>query len=169
MNGLFPILPDHARLWIYAADRSLSEHEQTHLLETIHAFLAQWTSHGRPVEGAADVRDERFLLLAGFVPDGEVSGCGIDASVRAVETAGAALGITWLSPLNVFFRDAEGAVQSLPRPAFRKLVRAGTVTAETSVFDPSPATLGDVRREPFERPAGASWHALVFKIPQPVL
>ena len=169
MNDLFPTLPDHARLWIYAADRPLSASEQADLLQTLRGFLTSWVSHGRPVQGRADVRHDRFLLLAGEVPGGEISGCGIDASVHAVEAAGAQFGITWLSPLGVFFRDASGGVRSLPRATFRKLVRTGEVTAETSVFDFTITTLGDVRRGRFERPAGETWHALVFKIPQPAV
>ena len=169
MNTPFPSLPDDARLWIYAADRPLSETEQARLLEKLNAFLSRWASHGRPVEGTVTIQDDRFLLLSGLVRGGEISGCGVDASVHAVEETGAELGIAWLSPLNVFFRDADGAVQALPRAAFRKLVRAGTVTAETSVFDLSLTALADVRQGRFERPAGEMWHALVFKIPQPAV
>ncbi|MGI9175513.1 MAG: hypothetical protein ACR2GR_09380 [Rhodothermales bacterium] len=168
MSTLFPSLPDQARLWVYAADQPLGETQQARLLEKLDAFFSQWASHGRPVEGTATIQDDRFLLLSGLVRGGEISGCGMDASVHAVEETGAALGISWLSPLSVFFRDADGIVQSLPRSAFRKLVRAGTVTTETSVFDLSITTLADVRQGRFERPAGETWHALVFKIPQPI-
>ena len=167
MSTLFPHLPDHARLWVYAADRPLSETEQARLLQRLEAFFGQWASHGRPVEGAATLRHDRFLLLAGLVRGGEISGCGMDASVHAVEEASAALGFSWRSPLDVFYRDAEGAVEALARAAFRKRVREGDVTAETSVFDLSITALADVRQGRFERPAGETWHALVFKIPQP--
>ena len=37
--------------------------------------------------------------------------------------------------------------------------------AETPVFDLSLTTLGQVRDGGFEKPAGASWHARVFRIP----
>ena len=169
MTPLFPPLSDHARLWIYAADRPLSEPEQADLLQPIRMFIGSWASHGRPVRGGADVWHGRFLLVAGEVEGGAISGCGIDASVRAVEAAGERLGIRWLSPLDVLYRDAVGAVRSLPRAAFRKLVRAGEVTAATPVFDLTLAALGDVRRGHLERPAGEAWHALVFRIPQPAL
>ena len=169
MNSLFPTLSDQARLWTYAADRPLDAAEQAALLQRVRAFLQSWTSHGRPVRGEADVRADRFLLVAGEIPGGAISGCGIDASVHAVEAAGAELGIGWLSPLNVFYRDGAGDVQALPRPAFRKLVRLGEVDARTSVFDLTAATLGDVRHAGFERAAGEAWHALAFKIPQPAL
>lgn len=164
---LFPSLSDEARCWIYVAEQPLTEAEQTTLVEALQSFFAGWASHGRPVEGAATVLEDRFLVVAGAIVEGEISGCGIDASVHAVEETAAHLGLAWSSPLRVFFRDADGAVHGLPRSAFRKLVADGVVTADTLVFDVSLTTLGALRSGAFEKPAGASWHARVFRIPQP--
>ena len=165
--NLFPSLPDPARCWIYVAPRRLTEAEQATLLETLQTFFAGWASHGRPVQGAAAFLDDHFLAVAGAIAGGEISGCGIDASVHATEEAAGRLGVAWSSPLLVLYRDADGAVRSLPRSAFRKLVDDGTVTAETPVFDVSLTTLGQLRSGAFEKPAGASWHARVFRIPEP--
>ncbi len=166
-SDLFPALPDAARCWIYVAERTLTQAEQEALLDALHAFFGGWASHGRPVHGAAETLDDRFLVVAATLAEGDISGCGIDASVRVVTEAAQRLGVAWAAPLHVFFRDEAGAVQHLPRPAFRKLVQAGAVTAETPVFDVSLATLGSLRGGGFEQPAGASWHARVFRIPQP--
>jgi hypothetical protein len=117
------------------------------------------------VQGAATVLEDRFLVVVGAITRGDISGCGIDASVHRVQEVADALGVTWLSPLHVFYRGAEGTVESLPRSAFRKHVAAGTITAATPVFDVSLTTLGQVRDGAFEKPAGASWHARVFRIP----
>lgn len=165
-SDLFPLLSDEARCWIYIAERRLTEAEQSALLEALQPFFGGWASHGRPVQGAATVLDDRFLVVAGAIAEGAISGCGIDASVHAVEEAAADLGLAWSSPLLVFYRDADGAPHSLPRSAFRKLVADGTVTADTPVFDLSLTTLGHLRSGAFEKPAGDSWHARVFRIPQ---
>ena len=166
---LFPALPDEARCWIYIADRRLTGVEQTALLDALRPFFQGWASHGRPVQGAATCLDDRFLIVAGaLTQEGTISGCGIDASVHAVEEAAARLGIKWSSPLLVFYRDTDGTVDSLPRSAFKKRVANGTVTAETLVFDVSLTMLGQLRGGAFEKPAGASWHARVFRIPNPV-
>lgn len=168
-STLFPMLPDAARCWIYVAERRLTEAEQTALLDTLQTFFEGWASHGRPVQGAATCLEDRFLVVAGaLTQEGDLSGCGIDASVHAVEEAAQGLGVVWASPLLIFYRDDDDAVISLPRPTFKKLVADGTVTAETRVFDVSLATLGQLRSDAFEQPAGASWHARVFRIPKPV-
>ena len=166
-SDLFPSLSDEARCWIYIAERRLTEAEQTTLLEALQPFFAGWASHGRPVQGTATVLDDRFLVVAGAIAGGEISGCGIDASVHAAEEAAGRLGLAWSSPLLVFYRDADGALHTLPRSAFRKLVADGTVTTDTLVFDVSLTTLGQLRNGAFEKPAGTSWHARVFRIPEP--
>ena len=166
-STLFPALPDDARCWIYTADRPLTDTEQDALLHTLTAFFASWTSHSRPVQGDAVIVDDRFLIVAATLTAGDISGCGIDKSVHAVEEAAQNMGFAWISPLQIFFRDAEGAVQHASRPAFRRLVGEGTVTADTPVFDVSLTTLGLLRNGAFELPAGRSWHARIFRIPQP--
>ncbi len=157
-------MPDDARLWIYPADRPLSRDDEAALQGALGDFFEDWASHGRRVRGVAHIVEGRFLLVAATL-DGDISGCGIDASVHAVEAAGQAAGVGWLSPLTVFFRDGEGNVAVAPRPVFRKRVRGGEVTAETMVYDPSITTVGELRAGAFVKTAGASWHGRVFRIP----
>lgn len=162
----FTDFPDDARLWIYGADRPLSEDEQAAVVDTLDTFMADWMSHGRSVEGAAAIVDDRFLLIAAYVRGGDISGCGIDSSTDVIANVADRLDIEWLPALNIFYRDAAGDVHGIPRPAFRAKVDEGTVTRETPVYDLSLETLGDLREDGFERPAGESWHALVFRIPE---
>lgn len=160
-------LPDDAHVWIYAANRDLNELEESRVREILTTFCQSWDSHGRPVESAADVIEGRFAVIAGRVDDGDVSGCGIDKSVHALERAASELAFEWLPGLLVHFRDARGVARSVSRQEFRKLVADGTVLAETPVFDFSIETLGQLRSGEFERPAGESWHARVFRIAEP--
>ncbi|QXD14840.1 hypothetical protein GQ464_015670 [Rhodocaloribacter litoris] len=162
---LFPAFPDEARLWIYAAERSLTAREQAEVLERLQPFLARWSSHGRPVRGAAVFLHDRFLAVAGHLPAGDLSGCGIDASVHHIEAAIAPLATAWAPALTVFYRDDDGTVRSAERREFRRLVREGHIHAETPVFDLSLTSVGELRRGRFEQPAGQSWHATVFRIP----
>lgn len=167
-DTLFPDFPPDARLWIYAADRPLSKADAAQVLDTLKPFLGRWASHSRPVRGRAAVAGGRFLLIAAMLEyGGDISGCGIDASVHAIEAATADAGITIASPLNVFFRHDDGSIEMLPRPAFRKLVRSGDVTAQTPVFDLSITTVSELHAGGFEKPAGEAWHATAFRIPQP--
>ncbi|GAB5518743.1 MAG: hypothetical protein RhofKO_09940 [Rhodothermales bacterium] len=159
---LFPNLPDDARFWCYVADRPLFAEEQSQLLGHLDTFFASWQSHGRPVTGAAQIVGGRLLLVAATL-EGEISGCGIDASVHAVTDIGAALGVTWKTGLFVVYRDAEGHVCVAPRRAFKQAVQAGDVSPETPVLDLTLLHLGDVRAGRFEQPAAESWVSRIVR------
>lgn len=179
-SALFPDLPGDARVWVRPSTEPLSDAVQSDLVARLRAFIDTWQSHGRPVNGDVAVLGDRLLVLAARLdaPDGSdgpdgpadggaISGCGIDASVHAIDEAAAALGIDWAPALHVVYRDADGAVQTAARPAFRALVGDGAVTGDTVVFDPSVTTLQQVRDGDFEAPARSTWHARVFQIPEP--
>mgnify|MGYP006288811777 CR=1 FL=1 len=165
-SDLFPALPDDARCWVHTAAEPLSDDTQETLLDRLQSFIDGWTSHGRSVRGRATVLDDRFLVLAATIEAGDISGCGIDSAVHAIDEAAADLQIDWAPSLHVVYRRPDGEIEVLPRPAFRRRVNEGTVTADTSVFDPSVSTLGAVRHGDFEQPAGSSWHARTFQIPE---
>lgn len=158
-------LPDDARLWVFSSLQPLSPQAVKDLERRIASFLERWASHGRAVPGDVTVLHDRFLVVAAHLAGG-VSGCGIDSLVHAVEEVGSALGVTWADGLHLAYRDAHGAVQVVPRPIFRGLVRDGTVTAETPVFVTTLETIGDLRAGGLERPAGETWHGRTFRIPQ---
>lgn len=159
---LFPDLPDHARFWCYVADRPLAEAEEAKLVADLDAFFASWQSHGRPVTGTAQILGGRVLLLAATL-NGEISGCGIDASVHAVTDAGAALCIAWKTGLFVVYREADGTIAVSPRRAFKQAAKAGTVMPETPVFDLTLMHLGEVRAGRFEQPAANSWVSRIVR------
>lgn len=157
-------LPDHARVWIYVADRSLDENEEQRLVEHLDAFCTGWRSHGRPVSSAATVIEGRFAVISGEILDGDISGCGIDSSVHALDRAAEELDVRWLPALAVHFREEDGTIRSVSRPEFRKLVHAGKISSATSVFDVSIQTLGELRDGKFEQPAGSTWHDRAFRL-----
>jgi hypothetical protein len=167
---MFDHLPDTARVWIFTADDRLTDPQASVLLADVNAFLTGWTSHGRALAAAATLLHDRFLVVAASIDEeynAGVSGCGIDAMSRAVETAGEEVGVSWLDGLHVAFRDRAGAVRTVPRSEFRQLGRSGALTADTPVFDTTITSLGVLRVEGLERPAGQSWHAHVFRLGQP--
>jgi hypothetical protein len=159
--------PTHAQLWIYAADKPLSAEVQENIQRQLAGFFSQWQSHGRKVTGTSEIWHDRFVAVASYL-EGDISGCGIDASVHAVEEVGAKNGVSWLPAMTIFYQDAQGNIQALTRPAFRALVQQGIVTADTTVFDTALNSLAALNQNGFAKPAANSWHAKVFRIPEVV-
>lgn len=157
----FASLPDAARLWIFAAAEPVPEETATALLERADAFLEEWNAHGHPVVGARDWRHERFLLIAADEEATGVSGCSTDSLFRVVKEAERELGVSLLDSARVWFRDG-AEIRSESRGAFRERVGRGEADADTTVFDNTAATVGDVRAGRWERPMRESWHGRAF-------
>jgi len=166
--ALLPDLPDAARVWIHPATEPLSEEVQTALLDRLNTFVDDWSSHQQAVRGGVAILHDRFVILAGARVDGkDPSGCAIDDATQAVTNAADALDIEWVPSLHVLYRTADGSIAAVSRSTFQDQVETGAVTTATSVFDPSVTTLQAIRHGDFEQPAGQSWHANAFSLPEP--
>ena len=154
-------LPDKARLWIYAFEKPLGESERRLVDERLGAFMTQWRSHHVDVEGAFVVLYDRFVILSGASRDG-ISGCPIDSSVENFKSFRDQHGLDALNRNLVHYRDADGNIKALDRAAFKAEVDADRCRAETTVFDLTIETLGDLRAGRFEVPLADAWHAKVF-------
>jgi len=167
-NNLFQNQPDDALLWIYTSDRTIGGADQDRFLESIRNFIVSWTSHERSVTAEVEILLDRFLVVSAHIPDGDVSGCGIDKLVHAVTNLSSDFGFGWLDGLQIVFKSDDGQILSIGRSAFRTLVAETIVTSETMVYDTSLHTLGELRKIGLERRAGKSWHASTFNLGAPV-
>ena len=166
--AVLPSLPDAARVWIHPAAHSLPQDTQSSVVERLEAFIEQWRSHETNVRGGATVLYNRFVIIAGARVDGaDPSGCAIDDAAHAIDDAAQAFGIEWVPSLHVLYRTDDGQISSVSRGTFQERVEAGSVTTETTVFDPSVTTLGAIRHGEFEQAAGQSWHADAFSLREP--
>lgn len=157
----FSTAPDNARLWVIAADRSLGASERTVISRQLNAFFGMWASHGRKVEAAYSIEHDRFIVVVAWVPGSDVSGCGIDASVRELDAIANEAGFARAPVLDIFFHDGE-RVQAVDRARFAALANAGVVSRDTTVFDTSISSAADWRQGRFAPRAADCWHADVF-------
>jgi hypothetical protein len=157
----FDTLPDDARLWIFAADRTLTADESHALLEGVDGFLAQWKAHGHPLTVAREWKYDRFLLVGVDEVSAGASGCSIDAMVRTLTQLEEDLQVHMLDHGPVLFRQDDG-IARLPRPAFAELARSGAVSGDTVVFNNTVTRVGELREGRWESRAADSWHARAF-------
>ena len=157
----FDDLPDHARVWVFAAERPLAAGEQESLLRDVDAFLDGWAAHGVPLRCGRDLRYDRFLLVAVDEEAAGVSGCSADALTRKLREHERALGTALLDNGPVLYRSPHG-IERVSRPAFGALADAGTVSPDSVVFNNTVADLGAVRAGRWETPARESWHRRAF-------
>ena len=157
----FDALPDHGRLWVFPAGRTLSEPESAAMLDAVDGFLDQWAAHGVPLQCARDLREGQFLVVAVDEDVEAPSGCSIDALMNRLRALGSELGVGLIEHGPIWFRDGDG-VQTASRAEFRSLVDAGDVGPATVVFDTTLTRVSRFREGGLEQPAGQTWHGKSF-------
>lgn len=130
----FDKLPDTARVWVYQADRPLSDGEVKTVEESLQLALSQWAAHGQPLLASAQVVENRFVIVG--VDEGYTlpSGCSIDASVRTIQEVGRQIAADFFDR-SVAIQAMDGSVQTYALPALKSAVADGVLTLHTSVFN----------------------------------
>ena len=151
----FSQLPDDARVWVFGASHPISADGETDLLNSVDAWLDQWSAHGVPLTCARDWSHGRFLVVGVDQRSAGASGCSIDALFRVLQQVQGSLGTSFLGGSRVFYRNEEGQLTCAERAEFPS---APGIDAATRVFDTAVTTAADYRSR-FELSLGECWHA----------
>lgn len=108
--------------WFY----SLKDTPDTATADRLEAgfahFLANWKSHGTPVDGLVRFVHDRFIIIQSDPNQSRPSGCSIDSLRRGVEGILTQGGVAWLDASHIFYRDAAGAIQQVHFSEIKSLV-----------------------------------------------
>ncbi len=157
----FEQLSEHARLWIFAAQRELDDPERARVLEEVDRFIDQWTAHNVPLTAARDWRQGRFLMVGVDEEAAGLSGCSIDALVRRMKVVQEELGVELVDNAPVLFKNG-GTIERVSRERFAELAETGAVSLDTPVFNNTLTRVGDLRAGCWEVRAEDSWHSHEF-------
>lgn len=153
----FKQLPDDSRIWIYQANRKLSDDEVQQIEEQTKNFLTQWTAHGTELEAGFEVKYNRFIIIGLNQANASASGCSIDASVRFIQSLEKQFELDLLDKMNVtFYNGPYIAHKSLED--FKKMAKSRSVSPNTVVFNNLVNTKAEYE-EHWEVPAKDSWHS----------
>lgn len=153
----FSALPDTSRVWIYQANRSLTEDELSEVESGLKEFIKDWTAHGADLKAAFEIKYKRFIVIALDQSLNAASGCSIDASVHYIQSLEKKYNIDLLDKMNVSYKQGE-YVAYKTLIDFKKMVKQKAVSLKTVVFNNLVATKGEYE-EFWEVPAAESWHA----------
>jgi hypothetical protein len=160
----FASLPDDARVWVFGSDPALDEQTSARLLAVVDSFLADWVAHGEPLTSGRELRVGRFLVIGvDQSATAYASGCSIDGLYRKLKELEQATGTSLLSREHVYYRGSDREVSSVTRDEFARLSSEGRIGPDTTVFDTSITSLGELRQR-FELPAAGSWHRALLTV-----
>ncbi|SDZ92202.1 ABC transporter ATPase [Psychroflexus halocasei] len=157
----FDQLPEDARVWIYQADRSISEEELKTMKLEVEAFLKEWTAHGQELKVGYKIPYNRFLVFGLDESMSAASGCSIDASMRFIQALQEKYKIDLLDKMNVSYKHGE-YVAYKPLNDFKKMVKQKSVSPRTIVFNNLVNTKAEFD-EYWEVPLEESWHSRFLK------
>tara|TARA_A100001011_G_C14310567_1_gene845355 strand:- start:2989 stop:3471 length:483 start_codon:yes stop_codon:yes gene_type:complete len=156
----FNQLPDHARVWIYPADRELTKAEISKTEKMAEDFINQWTAHGADLQAGVHLPYDRFIVLGLNESIQSASGCSIDTSVRFIQSLEEQLDIVLLDKMNVTFKS-QNTIDYIPLKEFRAKARKKQVTSDIIVFN--NLVLNKMEYDTlWEVPASLSWHSRYF-------
>lgn len=153
----FKNLPDDSRIWVYQANRKMSDQEVAEITEKSEEFLTKWTAHGAALEAALEIKYNRFIVIGLNQANASASGCSIDASVHFIQSLQEKYDIDLLDKMNVTFYSGE-YIAYKPLEEFRKMAKDKSVSKNTVVFNNLVNTKAEYL-ENWEVPAKESWHS----------
>lgn len=148
-------LADHARIWIFQAERFLTDDETAQLQEAGDRFAGQWKAHGKELSAQFGVLGNLFAVMAIDERLEGASGCSIDTFMRFIQDAEKALNIRFTDRL-VFAYIHQGQLRAGTRAAAKTLAAEGVLTPQTPVFDNLVPDLGTLRKA-WLKPAADLW------------
>ncbi len=148
-------MPEHARTWVYKAARDLGSAEQRMVRELGSAFTGSWAAHGAALDATVDVLHGRFVVVAVDEAQALASGCSIDKSVGFIKQLELDLNLM-LTDRMIIVHEKDGRSNSFRLEALPELLKEGTITADTIVYDDLVSTVGDLRAR-FRVPLSESW------------
>jgi hypothetical protein len=121
----FDKLPDDARVWVYQANRPLSDGDVTAIGQALQLALSQWAAHGQSLLASAQVVENRFVVVGVDEGYNLPSGCSIDSSVRTLRQIGESLSIDFFDR-SAAIRDTDGSVHTIELQGLKRLFWAVT-------------------------------------------
>ncbi|GHB51870.1 hypothetical protein [Persicitalea jodogahamensis] len=150
-----------SRLWIYQADRSLTDQEVSLINQTLEAAIDGWEAHNQSLLASGKVFHNRFVVLAVDESHEMPSGCSIDKSVHWLQELGGRLNVDFFDR-SVAYLDASKAVQTLPVAAVKQAIADEVLFSNTPVFDNLVSTKAQWMKR-WKVPADQTWLKRFFK------
>lgn len=145
-----------SKVWIYQADRFLSDQEVAAIQAEADRFLAGWKAHGQDLYAELEIRHRLFLILKVDERFQQATGCSIDKSVDFFKQLEETFGLE-LFDRHRFAYEYEGQLFYDRLPNLNNLVQHGYITDDTLVYNYLAGSLEELKQQ-FRMPFGQSWH-----------
>jgi len=148
--------PESSRVWVYQANRTLSDDECDQIKHKIHTFVQQWQAHKVALNATGALYFNRFICLFADESNVGASGCSIDSSMRFIKALEAEYGLLLTDRMQLAYLQ-EGELRSIKLQDLAHAMTKGIIHADSIVFNNLIATIGDMTHQ-WMIPLKDSWH-----------
>lgn len=142
----FEQLPEHARLWIYQANRTLTAAEVSFVEESLKALCTQWQAHGNDLHSSFQIVHQQFILLAVDEAMAGASGCSIDSSVRFLKEIQNQTGLDFFDRTRVAFLE-NGNVVTFALAGLKDAFAQGRLGGDSITFNNTITTKAQLNHQ----------------------
>lgn len=147
----------HSRVWIYQANRFLSDKEVQSIQKEGDQFIQSWAAHGMPLAANFLVRENLFLILLVDEAQAKASGCSIDSSVGFIKHIEKSFDLDLFDRLRVAY-ELEGEIKLTKMHDFEVLLKSGALNSETVVYNNLVGNKAELESN-WKTTVKNSWHA----------
>lgn len=159
-NLLSQELPNSSRVWVYQANRFLTERELDEIKEDLKTFLSDWNAHGSRLSADASLVYNRFVVLMVDESQAMASGCSIDKSVQLVKSWEQKYGLDFFDRMQILYKEGED-IKEQRMHDFWAMRKALLINDDTIVFNNLVSNKGEFENS-WEVPFKNSWHAKMW-------
>lgn len=152
----FDALSKKSKVWIYQANRELTESEVAKVVLELEQFLKNWQSHGKDLIASYKIPYNQFIVLAIDEEKSKSSGCSVDASVAVLRALEKDLQVDLFDRMKVTFKNEEH-INTVNLSDFKRFANEGKITKNTIVFNNLVKNIAEFNTN-WEIPAKDSWH-----------
>lgn len=158
---LFEGMSESSKVWIYQANRTLSQEEREHIQEKSIRFVNGWASHGSKLKADAKVLYNHFLVFCVDEKEHEASGCSIDKSVHFVKELQSSFNIDFFNRTLITYLDSSGNIQLVSLGKLKEKIASQEITKESLIFNNLIENLHSFREHWIDA-AGDTWLSKYF-------
>ena len=141
---MFPALKGNGRIWIYVANRPLTETEQMAIRVELVAFCASWAAHGNQLSADFDIFHNQIFVLGVDEQVEAASGCSIDKATAIFQQIDGQLELDLFNRMNLTFLDND-AIRIVKMQEINQAYISGLISDETIFLDNTISVLSDLR------------------------
>ena len=147
----FHTLPEESRIWLYAAENTLSKDQQIYIVNLISENLKGWNAHKQPLTAGFTILKNHFIVIALDESKNEASGCSIDTLQNMIQNIEKELSIPLMNRLNVFC-EIKGKIVCIPSFKLASIAKSNTLFYDLTIQKKS-----DLHH--YLKPIGEGWCA----------